>query len=200
MRSTGGGHLGSGATSAGASSGVVIGEPHDGFSFTLPVSWKQVPLNGSDITALLNAATHDDPALTNALNGQVTSATAGGVEVFAIGPLSGSTVPNVNVIVSSSGGSPTGNAFAPAAIAEAKIEFTQIGASHIKTSLVHNRLGTAAQTNSELNLKNTGPQFGDQFIVHHKPNVEIVTVSTSSLASSQSTARFIVDRWRWSRS
>ena len=45
-----------GETSAGASSGPVIKQPQYGFSFTLPADWKQVPLDGSDVTALLNAS------------------------------------------------------------------------------------------------------------------------------------------------
>ena len=148
-----------GDASAGASSGVVIKEPQYGFSLTLPVNWKQVPLNGNDVTALLNAETHDDPALTNALNSEVTSAAAEGMKVFAIGPVAGSTVPNLNVIVTSSAGVPTGSAFAPVAVAEAKIELTQVGASHLKTSIVEDRLGTSARATYELILKNAAPRI-----------------------------------------
>ena len=188
-----------GNMSAGASSGVVIKEPQYGFSLTLPADWKQVPLNGSDVTALLNAATHDNPALANALNGEISSGAAAGMKVFAIGPLSGASVPNVNVVITSSSGGPTGSAFAPAAVAEAKIGLTQVGASHIKTSIANNHLGRSAQATYELNLK-SGPEFGDQFYVQHRSYVEIMTVSTSSPATSQSDARVIVDGWRWSRS
>lgn len=186
-----------GDTSAGASSGVVIKEPQYGFSLTLPSNWKQVPLDGSDVTALLNAETHDDPTLANALDSEVTSAASKGMKVFAVGPVVGTTVPNANVIVTSSAGAPTGNAFASAAVAEAKIELTQVGASHLKTSVVKNRLGISAQATYQLNLKNTGPEFGEQFYVQHKSYVEIVTVTTSNLASTESNARLIVDSWRW---
>jgi hypothetical protein len=186
-----------GDTSAGAASGVVIKEPQYGFSFTLPSNWKQVPLNGSDVTALLNAETHDDPTLASALDSEVTSAASKGMKVFAIGPVVGLTVPNANVIVTSSAGAPTGSAFAQEAVAEAKIEMTQVGASHLKTSIVKNRLGTSAQATYELNLQNTGPEFGEQFYVQHKSYVEIVTVTTSNLTSTQSNARLIVDSWRW---
>ncbi len=151
--------------SAGTSSGVVVRQPQYGFSFTLPANWKQVPLNGSDVTALLNAATHDDPTLANALDSEVTSAASKGMKVFAIGPVAGSTAPNVNVIVASAAGSPTGRAFGRAAAAEAKIELTQVDANHIKTSVVKNRLGTSAQATYQLNLKNAAPEFGEQFYV-----------------------------------
>lgn len=186
-----------GDASAGASSGVVIKEPQYGFSFTLPSNWKQVPLNGSDVTALLNAETHDNPTLANALDSEITLATSKGIKVFAVGPVVGSTVPNLNVIVTSSAGDPTGSAFAQAAVAEAKIEMTQVGASHLKASIVKDRLGTSAQATYELSLKSTGPEFGEQLYVQHKSYVEIVTVSTSSRISTQSNARLIVDSWRW---
>ena len=186
-----------GDTSAGASSGVVIKEPQYGFSFTLPSNWQQLPLNGSDVTALLNAATHDDPTLANALDSEVISAASKGIKVLAIGPVVGSTVPNANVIVLSSAGAPTGSAFAQEAVAEAKIELAQVGASQIKTSIVKNRLGTSAQATYELNLKTTAPEFGEQFYVQHKSYVEIVTVSTSNLTSTQSNGQLIIDSWRW---
>jgi hypothetical protein len=186
-----------GELSAGASTGIVIKGPQHEFSFTLPAGWKQVPLNGSDVTALLNAATHDDPALANALDSEVTSAATKGMKVFAIGPVVGSVASNVNVIVTSSSGAPTGSAFAPAMVAEAKIELTQLGGSHLKTSIVKNRLGTAAQVTYQLNLKNVSTEFGEQMYVQHKSSIDIVTVTTSNPTSSQSTARSITSSWQW---
>ena len=185
-----------GEMSASASPGVVIREPQYGFSFNLPANWKQVPLDGSDVTALLNTATHDDPTLSNALDSEITSAASKGIKVFAIGPVAGSTVPNVNVVVTSSAGAPTGRAFAQGAIAEAKIEFTQVGASHLKTSIIKNRLGNSAQATYELNIEST-VEYGHQFYVQHGAHVFIVTITTSNPASSQSNAQLIEDSWRW---
>jgi hypothetical protein len=185
-----------GETGASASSGTVVKESQYGFSFNLPANWKQVPLDGSDVTALLNSASHDDPTLANALGSEVTSGAAKGMKVFAIGPLTGSTVPNVNVIVTSSAGAPTGRAFAQAAIAEAKIEFTQIGASHLKTSIINNHLGSSAEATYELNLKSS-TQFGEQFYLRHGANVEIVTITTSSHAATGSNAKIILNSWQW---
>ena len=185
-----------GEAGAGASSGTVIKEPQYGFSFHLPANWKQVPLDGSDITALLNSASHDDPTLANALSSEVTSGAAKGMKVFAIGPLAGSTVPNVNVIVTSAAGAPSGRAFAQGAVAEAKIEFTQIGASHLKTSTVNNHLGFVAEATYQLNLKSS-TEFGAQFYLRHGANVEIVTITTSSHTATGSNAQFILNSWRW---
>ncbi len=186
-----------GETGAGAASGVTVSEHQYGFSFTLPANWKQVPLNGSDVTALLNAATHDDPALASSLDSEVTSAASKGMKVFAIGPVSGSSVPNVNVIVSSASGAPTGREFAQEAATEAKIELAQINASHVKTSTVTNRLGTAAKATYQLAFKGSVPQFGEQFYVQHKANIDIVTVTTSSSSATQSNAQRVVNSWRW---
>jgi len=185
-----------GASSAASATGAVVQEPQYGFSFALPAGWQEVPLNGSDVTALLNIATHNDPSLTKALGSEVSSAPSKGMKVFAIGPATDSTAPNVNVIVTSSAGTPTGRNFAPAALAEAKIEFTQIGASHIKSSIVNNRLGRTAQVTYELALSGIH-EFGDQFYALHDSHVDIVTVTTGSFANSQTDARIVVNSWRW---
>jgi hypothetical protein len=186
-----------GEMAAGAASGIVIREPQYGFSFNLPANWKQVPLDGSDVTALLNSAAHDEPTLANALDSQVTSAASKGMKVFAIGPLVGSTVPNVNVIVSSSAGAPSGRSFAQAAVAEAKIALTQVGAGHLKASIVKNPLGTSAQVTYELNLKTAGVEFGEQFYVRHAAQVVVVTVTTSQSTSTKSNAKLVANTWRW---
>jgi hypothetical protein len=184
-------------TGAGASSGTGVKEPQYGFSFTLPAGWKQVPLDGSDVTKMLNAATHDDPALASALDSEVTSGAAKGTKVFAIGPLAGSAVPNVNVIVTPAAGAPTGRAFAQAAAAQAKVEFAQVDASHIKTSIAKTHLGATAEATYELNVKSAS-EFGEQIYLRHGTNVDIVTVTTSSPASAQSNAKIVVGSWRWS--
>jgi hypothetical protein len=185
------------ATSAGASSAVTIKNSQYGFSFSVPANWKQVPLNGSDVKALLNAATHDDPSLTNALDSEVISASSKGMKVLAIGPVQGLSSPNVNVIVTSAAGSPSGRAFAPAAIAQAKIEFAQVSATHVKTSIVSNRLGNVARVTYELSTKTSGTEYGAQYYARHKSNLEIVTITTSSQASTQSDSQLIVNSWRW---
>lgn len=182
-----------GATSAAASSGVVVKEPQYGFSFTLPVSWKQVPLDRvNGVTTLLNDQSHNDYAFTHVPNGEFSSAVSKGTKVFAIGP-SGD---NLSVLVVSSVGNLPESIFAPGVAAAAKSELTQASASHIKTSIVNNPLGRSAQVTYELNLLG-GHEFGDQFYVQHNSNVEIVTVTTGSLAASQSNGRLIVNSWRW---
>ncbi len=185
------------AAPAYASTKSVIADPDHAFSFTLPANWKQVPLNSGDVTSLLNAATHDDPALTNALNGEVRSAAAKGLRVFALGPVNGSSVPNVNVIVTSSAGAPPGSGFASALAAEAKIELTEADATHIKTTTVHDRLGSTAQATYELDLPHVATQYGEQLYALHQSHIEIVTVTTSNVVSTKSIAHAVATTWRW---
>ena len=185
------------STVAGASSGIVIREPQYGFSFSLPAGWEQVPLDGSDVTALLNAATHDDPALANALDSQITSEASKGMKVFVIGPVSGSVASNVNVIVNAPGGFiPSGNEFASEAVAEAKIEMAQIGATHIKAIAVKNHLGDVAESTYRISLQGTN-EVGEQFFAHHGANLLVVTVTTSSPASAKTIANDVANSWRW---
>jgi len=183
--------------SAGADSRIQIREPQYGFSFALPANWKQVPLDGSDITDLLNTATHDDPTLANGLSTEVKAGAAKGMKVFAIGPIVGSSVPNVNVIVASSAGEPTGHAFAQSSVTEAKIEFAEIGAQQIKASIVHTRLGLVAEVTYMLNIKNSAPLFGSQLYLLHTSHVDIVTATTPKASESRSDLQLVIESWQW---
>jgi hypothetical protein len=183
------------ATSAGAA-GPKVKEPKYGFTFNLPNNWKTVPLNGSDIKSMLNTATHNDPALTKALTAQVKSAVAQGVKVFAIGPESDGSVPNVSIIDGSAAGSPQGSAFPPAAIAQAKISLTQIGAKNIQSAVVKNHMGDTAEVVYELPLK-SGSVEGAQLYAQHGSRIVVMTVTTTSLANSTDAARTIVKSWTW---
>jgi hypothetical protein len=185
------------AANAGADTQLQIKESHYGFSFALPASWKLVPLNGSDVTNLLNTATHDDPSLANGLSSQVKAGASKGMKVFAIGPLVGSTIPNVNVIVASSAGGPTGRAFAQSSATQAKIEMAELGVQQIKTSVVQTRLGAVAEAAYTLNLKNTAPQFGVQLYLEHASRIDIVTVTTSNAENTQSNLLTVISSWRW---
>jgi hypothetical protein len=189
--------LAGGAASASADSRIQIKEPQYGFTFALPANWKQVPLDGSDITNLLNTATHDDPSLANGLSAEVTAGASKGMKVFAIGPVIGSSVPNVNVIVASSAGEPTGHAFAQSSVTDAKIEFAEIGAQQVKASIVHTRLGVAAEVTYILNIKNAAPQFGAQLYLQHNSHIDIVTATTPKAANSRSNLQFVIGSWEW---
>jgi hypothetical protein len=182
--------------SSSAASRPSVKEPKYDFSMSLPAKWTTIPLDGSDITSLLNSATHDDPTLSNALNSQVKAATKQGIKVFAVGPVSGTTVPNVSVADQSASGAPSGNAFPPAAAVEAKISLGEAGAKGIKTSTIHDRLGDVAQVVYSLPLT-TGTVDGVQLYAEHRSRIVIMTVTTSSPATALSAAHTIAGSWRW---
>ena len=85
----------------------------------------------------------------------------------------------------------------PITAAEAKIELTQVNANHVKSSIVTNRLGTTAEATYQLDVKGSSPEFGEQFYVQHKANVDILTVTTSSSSATRSNAQRVVASWRW---
>jgi hypothetical protein len=173
-----------------------VKEPKYGFTLTLPNHWKVVPLNGSDVKSLLNSATHDNPSLTGALTQQVEAAVAQGVKVFAIGPESNGSVPNVNIISTSAASAPKGSAFPPAAVVQAKLSLTNVGATGIRSAVVKNQMGDTAEVVYELPLK-SGTVEGAQVYVQHQSRVIVMTVTTTSSAQSQATARSFVKGWKW---
>jgi hypothetical protein len=182
-------------TSAGAA-GPQVKEPKYGFTLNLPTKWKPVPLNGSDIKSLLKSATKNDPSLTSALSAQVKSAVEQGVKLFAIGPESNGSVPNVSILDGSATGSPKGSAFPPAAVAQAKISLTQVSATHIKAAVVKNNMGDTAEIVYQLPLK-TGTVAGAQLYVEHGSRVVVMTVTTTNVADSTAAARTMVKSWKW---
>jgi hypothetical protein len=181
---------------AGAATGPTVRVPQFGFSLTLPPSWTEIPLNGSDITSLLNSATHDDPTLANALSAEVKSATTHNIKVFAVGPVVGTSVPNVSIAVGSSAGAPSGKAFPPAAVVQAKISLSQAGARQIKTAVIHTGLGSTARVAYALPLK-AATVYGVQYYAEHGSRVAILTVTSTLAATSLAAARTMAGNWHW---
>ena len=66
-----------------------------------------------------------------------------------------------------------------------------------KAAVVDNRMGDVAEVTYELSGKNLGTEYGDQYYAQHKADLEIVTITTSSAASTRADARSIVNSWRW---
>jgi hypothetical protein len=185
------------AGSAHPASGQLVREPKYGFTLRLPAQWNPIPLDGSDITSLLNTATHDDPSLTNALDTQVKSATAQGIKVFAVGPLVGTFVPNVNVIMQSSAVVPGGKgAFLAAVTVQAKISLGEAGIKKITSMTVHDAMGAVVQVSYTLPLK-TGDAHGVQIYAEHGSRLAIMTITTSTSSQSLSLARAIAGGWHW---
>jgi hypothetical protein len=104
---------------------------------------------------------------------------------------------NVNVIVASSAGEPTGHAFAQSSVTEAKIEFAELGAQQVKASIVHTRLGVVAEVTYILNIKNSAPLFGSQLYLLHTSHIDIVTATTAKAADSRSNLQLVIESWQW---
>jgi hypothetical protein len=171
-----------------------------GFSLLLPSGWNSVPLNGSDVTQLLNAATANDPSLTSALSAEVKQAASHHIKVFALGPARGSSVTDLNVVVEPAAGLPSGKAFATAAVPEAKQALAQIGASHLVATVARTPLGTAALVTYQLPLKSVGSVVGLQVYVLRASHLYIIAFSGPTLGGDRTVARSVERSWHWTAS
>jgi hypothetical protein len=168
-----------------------------GFSFSLPAKWTQINLDGKDIAAVLKLATKNDPSLTNVLNNELEQAAKSGlIKIFAVGPLSGSFFPNLNIIVQSAAGAPTGQAFLAAATVEEQVEFGEAGAHQIKVSTVRLPIGQAVRTTYVLPFRGSSLR-GLQLVFEHLSHIYIVSVGSTNPEQDVSVARSITESWRW---
>lgn len=181
--------------SAGAS---VVTDKQYGFSFALPSRWTQIPLDSKDIGNILQAATKNDPSLTNVLDTQVEQAAKEGIKIFAVGPISNATFPNLNIAVESAQGSPTGSAFISSAGTEAKIVLAEAGARHLSVNPVRLAFGRALEATYSLQLKTTKlPLEGLQLYIEHGAFVYVLTISSLDAAEDQTVALTVTKSWRW---
>jgi hypothetical protein len=122
-----------------------------------------------------------------------------GTKVYAIGPVSGQNAPNINVIVTSGAGAPTGDAFASAVVGQAKQELSSVGATHVTASVVHSQLGATAQSTYTLpsSISKGSPLAGYQIYALHGSRVYVVTITTTSAALDRSVANKVKGSWTW---
>jgi len=176
-----------------------VNESQYGFSFSLPSNWRAVPLNSADAAALLNAAKNIDPALANVLDSQLVQAEKQGLKVYAVGPVTGTFFPNLNIGIESSAGSPTGQAFLSALDAVVKIDLTEAGVQNIRTSDVQLPMGRALKVTYRLPLKTTHSliDVGEQLYLEHGAHIYVLTFSSLSLAQDQAVSLVVDNTWRW---
>jgi hypothetical protein len=188
--------LGASATANAATATVT--DLKDGFSFVLPAKWVEVPLNGSDISALLAQATKKDPSLENAIDAQVKNAAKQGIRVFAIGPVSRNFSPNLNIGVESSAGAPTGAAFFSAADAEEKLQLAQSGLTNVRTHDATLRFTKVLEVSYALPKSLAGvASSGLQVVFEHTTHVYFLTITSLSAATNKETLKSIASNWRW---
>jgi hypothetical protein len=187
------------ATTKSVPAANTVNESKYGFSFSLPSNWKAIPLTGTDAGALLNAAKSADPALANVLDSQLIQAVKQGLKVYAVGPVSGTSFPNLNIGIESSSGSPAGQAFLSAMDAEVKIALTEVGVQDLNTSDTRLPLGNALLVTYRLPLKVSSnlTEVGVQLYFEHGPEVYVVTFSSSSMSLDQAVSHVVENSWRW---
>jgi hypothetical protein len=176
-----------------------VNESQYGFSFSLPSTWKAIPLSGSDAAALLAAGKSIDPSLANVLDSQLTQAVKQGLKVYAVGPVSGAFFPNLNIGIEPSSGAPTGQEFLSAMDAEVKVVLTEAGMRDLKTSDVRLPIGNALQATFKLPVKTTSSvtDIGVQLYLEHGPNVYVITFSSLSMSLDQAVSHVVETSWRW---
>jgi hypothetical protein len=187
------------ATTESVSAANTVNESQYGFSFSLPSNWKAIPLTGTDAGALLNAAKSADPALANVLDTQLIQAVKQGLKVYAVGPVSGTSFPNLNIGIESSSGSPTGQAFLPAMDADVKIALTEVGVLDLKTSDTRLPLGDALMVTYRLHLNAPSSlnEVGVQLYFEHGPQIYVITFTSPSMSLDQAVSHVVENSWRW---
>jgi hypothetical protein len=188
--------LSSSALAAGADARVT--DTKDGFTFLLAPKWIEVPLNGSNIKALLTQATKNDPSLKKSIDNQVKNAAKEGIKIFAIGPIANKFAANLNVGVESSAGAPTGAAFFSAVKSQEKSQLAaaDIGDVHVRDVALP--FANAVEVSYELPKSVAGvPASGLQVVFEHTTHVYFLTITSLTGTSNAQTLKDVASNWKW---
>ena len=159
-----------------------------GFSLSLPTGWQQVQLTKAGVSKMVQRINKLDPTLAGQISTQSEQAAMRRMQLYAIGPLQGSTLSNINVIVDSSHGLPSGAAFLSQGKPAMASELQAQGFKHVTTSIVHLPLGSAIQ--AQISLPSSATTATELFISHGS-RLYIVTFTPSSVATQ------IENTWHW---
>ncbi len=177
-----------GPSSASAPTGTRVVVAKYGFSVTVPTGWERVQLTKDGVGKLVKRMDKVDPSQASLLSSQSAQATIRKMQLYAIGPLQGGMIPNMNVLVQSPQGLPSGTSF----LTQVKQLMTgtlhNAGFTNVTTSIVHLPLGSAVQGNY------TTPSSSvtiTQLYISHKSHFYIVTFTPSSVAAQ------IENTWHW---
>ncbi len=185
------------ALPAGAA-GTRVNETKYGFSFSLPVKWVTIPLNGADISKILGRATRADPALKKGLTKEIEQAAKSAVKFFAVGPISNGFASNINIIVESSAGLPTGPSYFSVIEPQIKAQLTKAGFEDLKTAVVQLAMGQEITATYQLPTGVAGGVVqGLQLYVRHKSHVEIITITSTTKSADHRAATVLEDSWQW---
>jgi hypothetical protein len=163
--------------------------PKYGFSVTLPSGWQQVRLTKAGINKIIGYLNKVDPKLVSLISSPSSQATIRKLQLYAIGPPEGNTLPNINVLVQSPQGLPSGADF----LSQAKPQMASLlqsqGFAHTSVSIVHlPRLGSAVE--GQYSVPGTPTAVTQLYISHHS-HLYIATFSSPAVAAQ------IESTWRW---
>lgn len=185
------------ALPAGAA-GTRVNETKYGFSFSLPANWVPIPLNGADISKILGRATKADPALKKGLTKEIEQAAKSAVKFFAVGPISNSFASNINIIVESSAGQPTGPSYFSVIEPQIKSQLIKDGFEGLQTAVVQLAMGKEITATYHLPTGVAGQVAqGLQLYVRHKSHIEIITFTSTTQSIDHSAATVLEDSWQW---
>jgi hypothetical protein len=159
-----------------------------GFSLSLPAGWQRTQLTKAGVTKLVQRLDKLDPKQANLLSSASAQATIRRLQFYAIGPPDEGLIPNMNVIVQSPAGLPSGTSFVSQIKPVMAQALAKDGYAHVTFSTVHLPLGAALQA------QYTAPTTSvllTQLYISHKGHLYIATFTPSSVAAQ------IENTWRW---
>ena len=187
-----------GAVVPAAAAGSKITDTNYGFPFSVPRHWQEIPLNGNDVTGLLDLLTKTDPRLKAGLGTKVAKAAKQGVKLLVVGPVLHYYNPTVNVIVVSPAGPPSRTTYFNELGISVKLELTSAGFKNVKTTNVTLPIGKEIEATYTLTTK-PSPQKdqGVQLYIRHKTHFFIVSCTSSSTSDATSIAQQVGRNWHW---
>lgn len=171
-----------------------------GFSFPLPPKWTAIPLDKTDLKAILQKATQADPKLKGLLDQQVLAAAKQGIKYYAVGPAKGQFYPNLNIQVLPAAGVPTGPALTSEVSSYAKSSLDKAGATHVHTTSAHTGAGETAQVTYQIKVnRGTGEItiHGLQSYLVHGSHLFVITFTSTNAAGVTNAAHTVESSWHW---
>jgi hypothetical protein len=157
-----------------------------GFSVSLPPGWQKVTLTRAGINKIAKNLHRVDPTFYQQFVNN--EASVRHLQLYAIGPPQGASLPNVNVLVQSPQGLPSGKAFLTQVQPVMKSDLQQAGVKNATFSVVHLPFGPAVQ--GVYTLPGTSTTV-TQLYISHKGHLYIVSMSPPSVVAQ------IESSWHW---
>jgi hypothetical protein len=176
------------ASSASASSATgptVVLTKYD-LSVTLPSGWQKVTLTQAGIDKIAKRLKGVSPTIYQQFVSN--EATVRHLQLYAIGPLEGASLPNLNILVQSPQGLPSGKSFLTQAQPVMRSALQQAGLKNVMISVVHAPFGSALQ--AVYALPGTSVTV-TQLYISHQGHLFIVSMSPASVTPQ------IESNWHW---